>query len=469
VNIIEEYTRNSLAGIGPFSGPNETIPEVFYQENFLIVLHEIIARISLLAITSVKCLFSPLSYLRYKESPLKNVRFLAAELFELIGVVVFSTLNLPFHRSSSNYIMKGQCFIENYAARISGQATLIDYIREQKALLPELKDVPNLTPEQTIEWYILTNKLDSFLNTRRISRNQNIKDDPIASLRKIEGMLPQNIRGRLITEKEKHLAHLNGLIKKLNLKAIDDEKLDARDPFYFKNISIAINKRLVTIWNLIDVNKSTRDNFFFFKKNLYEALCTDPKLLKDIELLKDSLPKNFNVDLIYQNCKEELNKNFIYILDFINIMEKFYSFYNNSDVEAVFSEKFMFKIKDYDNFSENISVFHNAFKIHNEFYYNAFSRIKSVVSKVTTEKYKTLQKYKELIADLGLTGHPSLKEINRAYKQLLLRHHPDKRGNKENFTKISTSFHALKEMYENYEEKQQYPKQIPGLLLLTDQ
>ena len=118
---------------------NPVVKEWFFQTNdntVSVLINEIWRRTFLLVRRVAKVFLSPaVDFISDRSLGsawgcfCKEVRYLAADSFEYIGVIVCSVIHLPFKRKSSSSILKVQAWVEKQAEWISGESGNIALIK----------------------------------------------------------------------------------------------------------------------------------------------------------------------------------------------------------------------------------------------------------------------------------------------------------------------------------------------------
>lgn len=194
-------------------------------------------------------------------------RHLTADLFEYVGVVVFSILLLPFDRNSSPRLLNAQVWIETAAEVISGEYAVAQGIRtlqkkslEKRNLWVQLR---NMLPEPTFDSAEFTDRLGdlnreisrlAFIQQRRISRHyERIENDRFGeySFSDIEELVGADM-DKAIEMQEGHLSILDPTY------AFDDIHDKSRIE-YFGTVSREIQTKIDEFHALHDPNKQVKN------------------------------------------------------------------------------------------------------------------------------------------------------------------------------------------------------------------
>jgi hypothetical protein len=322
----------------------------YRKSNFDILLKEIFYRTAFLIINSSKFLYQTASISSIYQSPSaywvnfsKNARHLAADLFEEIGVIVFSIFSLPFRHTDHNICIKAQLFIENTADKISGES---DFIKKKIKLFEIAENLASLDEEDKINWRANQIALDNWIHTRRISRN--ISQTISEKLNKLENLFNAKIKETAIKKQEKNLNNLNTLIKNLNLTYPLKEDFNRQSNSYFEDLTTAIEKKQSFIRKSIDPeNKMEKslDSFNLLLKN--QCLEEFEKFFGYLFLRPEYKLRSYDIDF------ERISFNFCHIEHFMKSYKSFFDqkalfrFESKIDIdidnEKTYVEKFLEK------------------------------------------------------------------------------------------------------------------------------
>ena len=365
----------------------------------------------------------------YKGYFCQEFRHLAAESFELIGVVVCSILLFPFNRNSSSppihNLVCAQIWIEKTAERISGERKYINFTqtaRSEKSTLYEMQNIAGFDEKKREEWTDIATKFNSI--TQKIDQSQNRRiarnylSEPTLSAAKnqlqtelsfLQDFVSDTTRMHAICKQQERLILLKSLIgdssasTSIQDSASKDEKLK-----YFNDLTLEIEKTTAKLHTIHD---------------------PDCKVQRELE----SLDKNRERALL--DALESLKKNQIYRL---SIMYNHFYFVNKkyNEIQFMYSYQHIenpltFEAKTFiADLLREISLCQTLL--------NEANRSWSLKQpqNVSLNRQRAL-------AILGLDKGATLETIKTTYRKLALIHHPDKGGDEATFKILFGAYEYL--------------------------
>jgi hypothetical protein len=432
----------------PFAIDPSTL-SIRMQLNYVILFDEISCRSFLLIARSVKTVhalmlgvLSPFSWLlREKLVPpnlawkrfCREVRYLGAESFEFIGVVVCSILLLPFNRQHSHRIINVQIWVERTAEWISGQKIIretLDSANEKKNLLVQARNVIKISEEEIDKWvdmdigeiYELTIDFDSsrriFLNPYKCEDIFLLKQKANKWFTDLGSIISDRIVTVAIPRQQQILACLKGLFAFPEYRV--PSNCDISDPLekkllLFQQITSEIEK---TIEQLHEIHDPTH-----IVKNALENLQKEKKRI--FTQAEDAAFKNiFSIEKRLEWYK-------VFAPYFFNSVKKLaeieyiYSYKNIIHSNEIFSKNFA---------SDLVEQISECQKLLRDEYITWQAR---GVNKIHLDRQGALK-----ILDLIDTATDV--DIRKAYKRLSLIHHPDKGGDAQTFNIIKNAYDLIK-------------------------
>lgn len=421
------------------------------KNNLEILVNEIFCRAILLITRSGKCFYratlcvvSPLSSLNIGQqlaSPhlawkdfCKEVRYLGAESFEIIGVVVCSILLLPFNRQNSNCLTNAQIWVEKTAEWISGERADIDYTKgildsakTKKELLLQARNVIGVSQEEIDVWVNIAIDFDDIvsrintLKNRRIARDYKpaylLREKLNEKLTNLESLISDRIITVAIPKQQQVLFRLKKLhsFSKQHSEASESSpipsQLNLND---FQTLSIEITKTIEDLHLVDDPENIIKNKLNGLKKCFHEIFS---QALDDVKTGRVSLPRSGLV-----GWYQLFHQHFFHAYEKLREIEYIYSYRNVTESNEAFSESFVPDL--IDQIGQCQKLLENA-----RLTWNA-------------ENTTFLDRQKALII-LKLTDTASHTDIRKSYIRLSRIHHPDKGGQAHVFNIIKEAYDFL--------------------------
>lgn len=428
------------------------------QFNYVILFDEITCRSVLLIARSAKTVYalmlsilSPCSWLSAEKFTAPNlawrrfcheVRYLGAESFEFIGVVVCSILLLPFNRQNSHQIINVQIWVERTAEWISGERIQAPFIREilesaeeKKQLLLQARNIIKISAEEIDKWVEIDCDADlpykfhcfnSNLSKRRISRDLYKSENIVELKRNLNDRFAAHgslISDRIVTVAIPRQQQTLASLKELSVSEYDiPSNCDISEPLevklgLFQQLTTEIEKTIEQLHEIHDpthVVKNALENLRKEQKQIYSQ--AKDEAFKDLFSVLKRIEWFDVYDRHFFNSNKKLRE-----------IEYIYSYKNVTHSNEVFSENFasdlLEQIKECQNFLRDEYITWQA-----------------------GHANKTPLDYQGALKILAILETASQADIRKAYHSLILIHHPDKGGDAQIFNIIKNAYDLLTEV-----------------------
>lgn len=369
----------------------------------------------------------------YKGYFCQEFRYLAAESFELVGVVACSILLLPFNRNSSSppvrNLLHAQIWIEKTAERISGERKHIDSIQpacSEKETLFQMKRILGFEKEERESWKQNSSEFNQLAakiapsKRRRIARNYLPEPALSSSKEKLQSQLPffrdfvsDESRMDAINKQKKRLISLKSLMGDLSPSttiqdsASKDEKLK-----HFNELSSEIEKMIAKLHTIHDPENTVQQALESLGKDLDNAYFGATAFSR------------YRKASCWATRVEDYYNRFFFVYKKFDEIQFMYSY---QDIE----DPLTFQPKDFiDNILKEISACQILFNEKQSW------KPEQKLTKLSLNRQKAL-------AILGLDEEATPETIKKTYKKLALIHHPDKGGSEEIFKILNNAYAFL--------------------------